>query len=82
MRPYLLIATLAATLLSGAGAFAFHPADPSVRGALDPDQHERIEFLHVQSGWYHGTPPASAARAQKAARPAKAAPYRSGRLDR
>ncbi len=82
MRPYLLTATLAAALLSSAGAFAFHPVDRNVRGALDPEQLDRIESLHVQSGWYHGGPTASQAR-QAAAHQARAsAPNWSERFDR
>lgn len=82
MRPYVFTTVLAAALLSSAGAFAFHPSDRNVRGALDPDQLDRIEVQHVQSGWYHGARTTPQAR-QPAAQQARAsAPNWSERYDR
>lgn len=43
-------AAIAGAMLIAGSAFAYHPTDRSVRGTLDPEQSERIEFEDVQRG--------------------------------
>ena len=64
------IAAAAVSIFFGVGtALAYHPVDRSLRGTLDPEQLERLEIDHVQSGWLAGGP--STATVRRTARPAQ-----------
>lgn len=59
----LAVASAAAGILLMIGpAFAYHPVDRNVRGTLDQEQRDRIDFEDVQRGVFSGAP---AARTQR-----------------
>lgn len=55
MKPYVIALALVGSLMGSGGAFAYHPMDRWVRGTLEADQREQIEFEHTQRGWLPGT---------------------------
>jgi hypothetical protein len=66
----LAIASAAAGILLMTGtAFAYHPVDRNVRGTLEQEQRERIDFEDVQRGVFHSVLPARTVR--PSARPAR-----------
>lgn len=52
MKSLALAASIAVTLMTVGTASAYHPADRTVRGTLEPEQSERIEFEDVQRGLF------------------------------
>lgn len=69
MKPHAIALAVAGILLSIGTAFAYHPMDRNLRGTLDPEQSERIEFEHVQHGW--SSHRLSTTSARQRARPAQ-----------
>ena len=59
MRPRAFAAATVGLLLSIGTAVAYHPADRSVRGTLEPEQVERLDFDDVQRGLFHEGPSSS-----------------------
>ena len=62
MKPHALALAAAATVFSIGTAFAYHPVDRNVRGTLEQEQRERIDFEDVQRGSFRGGPFAAMAR--------------------
>lgn len=59
MKPYAFAAAAAGIVFSTVTAFAYHPMDRNLRGTLDPEQLERVEFEHVQRESFPGGPSAT-----------------------
>lgn len=50
MKPLFIVIALAGTLMTTAGALAYHPTGPSP----SREEIEQNEFRHVQEGWFPG----------------------------
>jgi hypothetical protein len=61
MRILTFTGIFAGTWLIVGTALAYHPTDRNMRGVLEPEQRERIDFEDVQRGTF-STPPARAPR--------------------
>lgn len=73
MKPHVFAAAMVGLLLSIGTAVAYHPADRSVRGTLEPEQVERLDFDDVQRGLFHeGT--SSSTRIRRPERSARRGP--------
>ena len=62
MKPHTLALAAAAIVFSIGTAFAYHPVDRNVRGTLEQEQRERIDFEDVQRGSFRSGPSAAMAR--------------------
>lgn len=71
MKPYAFTAAAVGILLSIGTASAYHPADRNIRGTMEQEQRERIDFEDVQRGVFRGSP--SATTAGQPARSARSA---------
>lgn len=67
MKPRTFAATVAGIILSIGPAFAYHPLDRNLRGTLEPEQRERIDFEDVQRGSFRAGPTAAARQPARAA---------------
>lgn len=54
MKSISFAAAIAGAMLIAGSAFAYHPTDRNIRGTLDLEQSERIEFEDVQRGVFRG----------------------------
>ena len=62
MKNLALASAAAGLLLMPGTALAYHPVDHNVRGTLELEQRERIDFEDVQRGVFRATPPARTQR--------------------
>lgn len=61
MKLYAFTAAAVGILLSIGTASAYHPADRNIRGTMEQEQRERIDFEDVQRGVFRGSPSATTA---------------------
>lgn len=62
MKPLALAGAVAGIWLSIGTAFAYHPMDRNIRGTLEQEQRERIDFEDVQRGSFRGRPSVATVR--------------------